>query len=116
MGHIITVYQTATKKIPFDDWITDELDHQARHKIYLKINRLVVGNFCNCKSIGTGIYELKIDSGPGYRVYFSLVETNEILLLIGGTKRTQKRDIEKAKRFLEDFKKDREKHDKKCKI
>lgn len=76
----------------------------------------MVCNFCNCKSLKDQVYELKIDSGPGYRVYFGLVGANEILLLIGGTKRTQQRDIEKAKCFLQDFKKDREKHDKKYKL
>lgn len=103
MNYQIIVYETQNSKLPFNDWI-DGLDIQARQRIRMKLERLGLGNFSNCKSIGIGISELKIDFGPGYRIYYSLIDSETILVLFAGIKRAQQRDIEKAKKFLKDFK------------
>jgi len=103
MTYKIIVYQNKNYKLPFNDWLED-LDTQTRQKIRMKLERLSLGNFNNCKSIMSGLFELKIDFGPGYRIYFSLLDSTAILILFAGTKRAQQRDIEKAKKFLKDFK------------
>ncbi len=63
-----------------------------------------MGNFGDCRSIGGGVYELRIDYGPGYRVYFGFVGNTAVLLLCGGDKTTQRRDIETAHRCWKEFK------------
>ena len=103
MNYEIIVYQNKNHKLPFYDWL-EGLDINNRQKIRMKIERLRLGNFSNCKSIGSGIFELKIDFGPGYRVYFSKLGSSKILILFGGIKRIQQRDIEKSKEYLKDFK------------
>ena len=69
------------------------------------MDRLNLGNFGGCKSLGGGLHELKIDFGPGYRVYFADVENVIVLLLWGGDKSTQAKDIDVAKKYLADYKK-----------
>ncbi len=103
MNYKIIVYQGQNSKLSFQEWL-EKLDTQTRQRIRMKLERLSLGNFNNCKSIDTGLFELKVDFGPGYRIYFSLLNSTEILILFAGTKRTQQRDIEKAKKFLKDFK------------
>jgi len=61
------------------------------------------GNFGDVKSVGTSISELRIQTGPGYRIYFTKKEERIIILLVGGDKSTQSKDIEKAKKFLEEI-------------
>lgn len=104
MVYQLTVYQDKNGWLPFDEWM-ESLDPTERQKIRMKIGRLALGNFCNCKSLDDGVLEVKINCGPGYRVYFALVGSNGILILFAGTKRTQQRDIQKAKKFLNDYKK-----------
>ena len=103
MNYKIIVYQNKNYKLPFKKWL-ENLDTYTRQKIHMKLERLSLGNFNNCKSVVGGLFELKIDFGPGYRIYFSLIGSTAILILFAGTKRTQQRDIEKAKKFLKDFK------------
>jgi putative addiction module killer protein len=86
------VRQTETYK----KWFKTLRDRRARARIDIRIKRISLGNLGDVKSVGKGVYELRIDYGPGYRVYF--VERNEIriILLAGGKKSTQKQDIKKA--------------------
>ncbi len=79
-------------------------DIKARAKINVKIDRLSLGNFSNSKPLGDGISELKIDYGPGYRVYYGQSGKFVILLLCGGDKDTQQKDFETAKDYWRDFK------------
>jgi putative addiction module killer protein len=74
-----------------------------RAKILVRIDRLAVGNFGDCKSLGGGLFELRIDWGPGFRVYYGFVESHCILLLCDGDKRKQSSDIESARKYLNDF-------------
>jgi putative addiction module killer protein len=69
-----------------------------------RINRLAAGNFGDCKSLRQGLYELRIDWGPGYRVYYAMLERVCVLLLCGGDKRKQSADIERALHHLKDYK------------
>ncbi len=103
MNYQIIIYETPSHKLPFNDWL-EKLDILTRQRIRMKLERLSLGNFSNCKSIGGSVFELKIDFGPGYRVYYSLIDSPNILVLFAGSKKTQQRDIEQARKFLKDFK------------
>lgn len=93
-------YNTSTGKEPFTQWL-DGLDLQARNVVTTRIVRVRLGNLGDCKPIkkGDGVWELRIDYGPGYRVYFGKKGLALIILLLGGNKGSQDRDIEKAKRY-----------------
>lgn len=88
----------------FDDWLSELADVRTQAKIAVRINRLAAGNFGDCKSLAQGLYELRIDWGPGYRVYYALAGRSRILLLCGGDKRTQPSDIARARAYLSDYK------------
>lgn len=75
----------------------------AKAQIKNRMDRLALGHWGDWKSVGEGVYELRIQYGGGYRIYFAEQGSSIILLLIGGSKRTQARDIEKAKRYWKDF-------------
>ena len=104
MEYKIKVYQTATGKRPFDQWLNELMDRRAQVAVDLRIERMKMGNFGQSKSVGDGLCELKIDTGPGYRVYFGKIGTMMILLLCAGDKKSQQRDIDKAKKYFQDFK------------
>lgn len=80
----------------FADWIDELRDTQGRARILVRIERLAAGLLGDMKPIGEGVSELRIDCGPGYRVYFKKQEREIIILLAGGDKRTQNRDIKTA--------------------
>ena len=88
----------------FGDWLTSLKDVRARAKIAVRIDRVAAGNFGDCKSLGEGLYELRIDWGPGYRVYYAMFGRQMVLLLCGGDKRKQSSDIERAIEYLKDYK------------
>jgi putative addiction module killer protein len=67
------------------------------------LKKLLLGNFGNCRFVGEGVYELKIDYGGGYRIYFGQVGIKIILLLCGGDKSTQDQDIQQAKKYWKDY-------------
>ena len=90
---------------PFDDWRDSLRDHRARAVIRTRIGRVRLGNLGNCEPVGSGVLELKIDYGPGYRVYFGQVGTKLVILLCGGDKSSQSEDIRKAIEYWEDYKK-----------
>jgi putative addiction module killer protein len=87
----------------FDRWLLRLADARAKAKIATRINRLASGNFGDCKALGDGLCELRIDWGPGYRVYYALIGEFCILLLCGGDKRKQRADIERARSYLKDY-------------
>lgn len=74
-------------------------DRQTKARILTRIDRLRLGNFGDCESVGGGVYELRIHFGPGFRVYYSLQGEQIVLLLCGGDKSTQARDIESAQAY-----------------
>jgi putative addiction module killer protein len=97
-------YFTAAGKDVFDDWLTELADARAQAKIATRINRLAAGNLGDCKSLRQGLYELRVDWGPGYRVYYAMIGKACVLLLCGGDKRKQAADIERALEFHRDYK------------
>lgn len=78
-------------------------DVQTQTAIDARIARLRLGNFGDCDSVGQGVYELRIHVGPGYRVYFARTGQAVVLLLLGGSKRTQAKDIRTAKRYWQEY-------------
>ncbi|URW80902.1 type II toxin-antitoxin system RelE/ParE family toxin [Xiashengella succiniciproducens] len=90
----------------FDKWLRKLKDLRAKAKILFRIQKIENDeHFGDCKLVGNGIRELKIDFAKGYRVYFKESDGKIIILLIGGDKSTQQRDIEKAKEILKRIKK-----------
>lgn len=88
----------------FDDWLKGLRDLKGRARVDMRIRRLAEGNPGDVRPIGKGVSELRIDTGPGYRVYYATKGDEIILLLAGGDKSTQTRDIEKALALWEDWK------------
>lgn len=97
-------YINRSGKDTFDDWLSELADIRAQAKIAARINRLAAGNFGDCKVVGQGLFELRIDWGPGYRVYYAMIGRVCVLLLCGGDKRKQAADIAKAHKYLTDYK------------
>lgn len=93
------IYTDTRGRRPFEEWLTGLKGANARAVIRARVARLEVGNLGDCRAVGAGIQELRIHHGPGYRLYFAEAGTSLILLLCGGSKRTQQRDIERAKQF-----------------
>jgi putative addiction module killer protein len=81
----------------FKNWLTELRDRSARVRIIKRIDRLALGNPGHWRSVGEGVIELKIDYGPGYRVYYTARGSLLIVLLCGGDKSTQEKDIRRAK-------------------
>jgi len=96
-------YVTRTGKDVFGDWLSRLADTQAKARILVRLDRLAVGNFGDSKQLRGGICELRIDWGPGYRVYYALVGSTCLLLLCGGDKRKQSSDIQWAIVYLRDY-------------
>ena len=97
-------YQDHRGRIPFREWLDSLRDVQTRATIDARLTRVRRGNFGNCRSVGGGIQELKIDIGPGFRVYFGREGNDLVLLLCGGDKRSQSTDITRAKLYWADYK------------
>ena len=104
MKYSINIFKTTSGKLPFKKWLDALSDMRARVAIELRIDRLIIGDLGKSKFLGDGLHELKIDIGPGYRVYFGIIGQRLILLLCAGDKKTQQRDIIKAKEYLKDYK------------
>jgi len=96
-------YVTAEGGNPFRERLHALRDIRARAKIRVRLNRVRLGNFGDAKSVGNGVYELRIPYGPGYRVYFARTGNAVVLLLCGGDKSAQKRDLNTAKGYWLDF-------------
>ena len=88
----------------FAKWLKNLKDSSAKSRINLRIRRIALtGNVGDYKSVGDGVYELRIDYGPGYRLYFAQRGQEIVLLLIGGDESSQQRDIKRAKKINEQY-------------
>lgn len=87
----------------FSDWLLDLKDMRARARIVVRIRQAELGNFGDCKPVGEGVSEMRIDIGPGYRVYFTRKGKQIYFLLCGGDKSSQKRDIKQALEMAKDL-------------
>lgn len=96
-------YLTETGRNPFREWLHSLRDATARARIRVRLNRVRLGNMGDCKPVGDGVMELRLDFGPGFRVYFGQVGEVVVLLLMGGDKRTQSRDIATAKLYWQSY-------------
>jgi putative addiction module killer protein len=109
----IELYETASGQCPFDAWFESIREKHTRAKIFTRLDRLKLGNFGDCKALGDGIAELRIHYGPGIRIYYSKIGNKVVLLLCGGEKGSQAKDIGKAKEYLKDYHSREKKHGKK---
>jgi putative addiction module killer protein len=88
---------------PFDLWF-EKLDSNTQARIVVVLDRLERGNFSTAKGIGTGVFELRLDFGPGYRIYFGKDGETLVILLGGGTKKRQQNDIAAAHALWQEYK------------
>jgi putative addiction module killer protein len=91
------------KTTEFVRWLDDLRDVRARARVLARIERLAFGNAGDVKPVGEGVSELRIDYGPGYRVYFTKHGRDMVILLVGGDKRTQAADIKTAQSLARDL-------------
>ncbi len=96
-------YTTSAGKDIVGDWLA-ALEEHAQARVAVRIDRLALGNFGDCKPLREGVSELRIDWGPGYRLYYAMVGRTCVLLLCGGDKRKQPSDIARAIEYLKDYK------------
>ncbi len=96
-------YLTASGKDPYQQWLDRLKDLKGRVVIQRRIDRLIAGNFGDHKFCQEGVWELRIDFGPGYRVYYAQEGKTIVLLLCGGSKRTQVADVKEAVRYWRDY-------------
>jgi putative addiction module killer protein len=99
----VEYYQLADGTTPVADWLGGLADERTVDRVTDRIDRLAQGNPGDHKAIGDGLAELRLDFGPGYRLYYARVGRRVVLLLCGGDKSTQKRDIKLADRYLADY-------------
>ena len=102
MQYKIEIFKTLNSKLPYFEWL-DSLDDYDASKISIRLERLSLGNFSNCEPVGDGVHEIKLNFGPGYRIYFIAIDAYNILVLNAGLKKTQAKDIKKAKEYLKDY-------------
>ena len=99
----VVQYETEDGRCPFAEWVLD-LEVRAQLKVRAAIARMEAGNLGDVKPVGEGVSERRIDYGPGYRVYFGQDGRELVILLVGGTKKRQQRDIDQAKALWDDYK------------
>lgn len=104
----IQIYLTPDGKAPFRDWLSRLKNYAAKGFIRTRLDRVAHGNLGDHRPVGGGVHEMRIHVGPGYRVYFGLEGDSLVLLLWGGDKGSQTRDIAKAKEYWLDFRRHRE--------
>jgi len=97
-------YRSADGVEPITKWLAGLRDKQARARVEVRFARLAAGNLGDCKPAREGVLELRVDYGPGYRVYLARLGSAVVLLLCGGDKRTQVTDIQRAVEYWRDFK------------
>ena len=98
----IEMYQRDDEDCPVVSWL-ESLDNMSRHRIKSRLARVAIGNLGEYKVLGDGVNELKFNFGSGYRLYYSEVQDTVVLLLCGGDKKTQVKDIKLAKEYLKDY-------------
>jgi putative addiction module killer protein len=96
-------YLTESGRDVLGEWLAGIRDARTRAKIAARLARLAVGNFGDCKAIRDGVWELRVDWGPGYRVYYAMINRECVLLLGGGDKRRQTSDIQRAVELWNDY-------------
>jgi len=103
-GVLVKTYVTEEGKCPFESWYEALKDKKIRAKIDIAITNLRLGNYGDSEPVGNGVHERRIHFGPGYRRYFANDGKTLIILLCGGAKKNQNKDIKVAKKYWEDYK------------
>jgi len=101
----LCIFRDARGHQPFVDWFDSLGDRGVRARVMQRLDRLQAGNPGDCRAVGSGLMELRIDTGPGYRIYFAQMAIDRCLIVGGGSKRTQTADIERARKWLEEARK-----------
>jgi putative addiction module killer protein len=99
----IIVYETEDEKRPFLDWLDGLKNADTVARIRARLDRVAEGNLGDHKSVGEGVSELRLQFGKGYRIYFGQHGKAIVVLLVGGDKSSQNRDIRNAQKYWEDF-------------
>ena len=102
MAVTVREYETADGKVPFREWLAT-LDPTARARVQARIVRFETGNLGDHRGVGGGVQEARVMFGPGYRVYFGQGGSMLVLLLLGGSKSTQAKDIRRAQQYWRDY-------------
>lgn len=100
----LLTYKDEEGRRPYAEWLAELKDKHAKTRVLVRVSRMAAGNFGDCKPVADGVWELRIDWGPGYRVYYAQAGKKLILLLTGGDKRKQQQDIEAAVDCWNDWK------------
>ena len=104
----VEAYRTSSEREPFTEWLDSIRDKTTQSRIKKRMDRVEDGNIGDYRRIGTNLYELRLDFGPGYRIYFSIYfsgsDSRTLLILCAGDKSSQTRDIERAKEYSLDAK------------
>ena len=100
----LEIYRAPNGQAPYTEWFESIRDRKTRTQIQSRIDRIKSGNLGDHKSVGDGVFELRFQFGPGYRIYFGQVGNTIVLLLCGGDKSSQNRDIERAKGYWQEYK------------
>jgi putative addiction module killer protein len=104
-GYQLREYLAPGGGSPFNDWLAGLRDIRTRARIRTRLERASLGNLGDYASIGDGVFEMRLFQGPGYRIYFGLESVNIVVLLCGGSKDSQRHDIQKAKSLWADYRK-----------
>lgn len=104
---VIQKYITESGTCPFDEWF-EALDAKTQARTDVRLDRVSLGNFGDYKSVGEGVYELRFTFGPGFRVYYGLAGKQVVLLLTGGSKKGQNKDIKAAQKLWKAFQKEQQ--------
>ena len=104
MEYEIKIYASENGNEPFSEWLDSLKDFDTQALIFQKLQRIKLGNFGDCKPIEEGLWEFRIHHKAGVRIYYARVGQRLLLIVGGGDKRSQQRDITKAKKYLEDYK------------
>src|SRR5579862_8256905 len=99
--YVLKMLTLANDRCPFEDWYRNLRQPEARARIRARLARMRAGNFGDCKPVGGGVSELRIDVGPGYRIYYAVHEQSIVVLIVGGDKSSQSDDIDVAKALWE---------------
>ena len=100
---VVIVYANADGNEPFTQWLHSLKDRRGRQRIESRLLRLEQGNYGDCKGVGQGVFELRMFFGPGYRVYFGEDGDKIVVLLSGGDKSSQSKDIKQAQTYWQDY-------------
>ncbi len=100
----VQFYTTSNDREPFTEWFQSIREPNIRYRIQRRLERLEEGNLGDYQSVGSGVFELRIHFGAGYRIYFGEVDNTIVLVLYGGDKSSQTRDIERAKTYWSEYK------------